>query len=787
MAVVADELLLVVKANVTQALAGLEAVENKSKGLGSKLMGAGKLAAKGLAVVGAAAGAVGVGAARMAMGFETSMAQIEALVGVPKDEMEELEAAALGMGKQFGVSADEAAGGLFFLKSAGLETSEAIETLNSTAMASAIGLGDMETLANTATTAMTNFGIDSTEAFDAIAMAAKLAKADPSALGKIMNENSASAALVGMDYDDLAGTLAFLTRKFGDANKSGTGMGGILRKLVKPSQMAKDMLDQIGVSAEEFSNMLATDLPAGLDILDAAFAESGVSQTEWLGKVFEDGEAIKAAAAIIGDTSGEIEGMLDEMGDKTGTLANGWGVMEETAGVKWAKVKESIKSALIPVGAIILDWVIPAIEVLGGWIEKGVKWFESFASGGDAVNQGLGKFLKTLGSLANYFRWVFIEGDTLNDFLADMPASLKPVIKGIGDAFVAVRETISGAIQWIKDFWAALTGANENPASGIESAVTSFMGFAELLKEGFAVAIEVVGGLIDTLVERWNAVWEVIGPVLTDMIAFIMETVQGLVDWWKDNWDNISKIAEMYLGLVKRHWERIWNAIKDHIMPLWESIKKVITGALNIIKGVIQTVMAVITGDWGKAWEGIKMVASGIWDAITGIIGTAWELLQTLFDVGIAYLFSAWDAFWSVLGNGIQAVWDGIIATVKGAINLLISALEGGINAAIGLINGAIDAFNSIPLAPDIPLVPNVNIPRLAQGGTITAGGMAMVGEEGPELLRLPRGAQVQPLGQGAGMGGPQTIIVQVGDKEFAKFVLDKSGLGRMRQARRTA
>lgn len=52
--------------------------------------------------------------------------------------------------------------------------------------------------------------------------------------------------------------------------------------------------------------------------------------------------------------------------------------------------------------------------------------------------------------------------------------------------------------------------------------------------------------------------------------------------------------------------------------------------------------------------------------------------------------------------------------------------------------------------------------PPLAKGGTIRRSGTVLVGEEGPELLSLPRGAQVTPLdGSAAGVAiyGPITIV----------------------------
>lgn len=64
------------------------------------------------------------------------------------------------------------------------------------------------------------------------------------------------------------------------------------------------------------------------------------------------------------------------------------------------------------------------------------------------------------------------------------------------------------------------------------------------------------------------------------------------------------------------------------------------------------------------------------------------------------------------------------------------------------------DLFPSLPNIPGfswrslttpLPFMP-FPIPSLAGGGTIMRGGVSLVGERGPELLRLPGGAEVRPL-----------------------------------------
>ena len=44
-----------------------------------------------------------------------------------------------------------------------------------------------------------------------------------------------------------------------------------------------------------------------------------------------------------------------------------------------------------------------------------------------------------------------------------------------------------------------------------------------------------------------------------------------------------------------------------------------------------------------------------------------------------------------------------------------------------------------------------------AHGGTVGRGGMALVGERGPELVNLPGGSTVYPNGTGPGSGGMAT------------------------------
>ncbi|MEE8186038.1 MAG: hypothetical protein V3T99_00060 [Nitrososphaerales archaeon] len=112
------------------------------------------------------------------------------------------------------------------------------------------------------------------------------------------------------------------------------------------------------------------------------------------------------------------------------------------------------------------------------------------------------------------------------------------------------------------------------------------------------------------------------------------------------------------------------------------------------------------------------------------------------FATGAADRISAWGS--NVLA-GIKvwgAAFGAIIGNaIKTALNIMIDLL----NLGIKTVNASINAFNSI-LPPGFPKVGTFKeIPRLQQGVEDFRGGLALIGEGGPEILNLPKGSNVIP------------------------------------------
>lgn len=108
----------------------------------------------------------------------------------------------------------------------------------------------------------------------------------------------------------------------------------------------------------------------------------------------------------------------------------------------------------------------------------------------------------------------------------------------------------------------------------------------------------------------------------------------------------------------------------------------------------------------------------------------------------------------------IARTFNDMAQDVIGSLNQLSNSIRGGgfldiLTGVVGLglqLGGA-GLFGSKVAA-------NINrVPAFAKGTNFAPGGLALVGERGPELVNLPRGSSVTPNNELGGMGGIATIV----------------------------
>ena len=171
---------------------------------------------------------------------------------------------------------------------------------------------------------------------------------------------------------------------------------------------------------------------------------------------------------------------------------------------------------------------------------------------------------------------------------------------------------------------------------------------------------------------------------------------------------------------------QIWNGIKALLNTIWNWLKSLATTLFTAIKNAISTI-----------WESIKSTTSEIWEGIKSTLSTLWDTIKTAVDEKFTAMRDAITGVWDTVRSKTKEIWDGIWADIKGIINMIISGVESMANRVIDAINAMIDAVNEVAdkvpgIGADlIPNIPNINLPRLAQGGFVRANTpqLAMIGD----------------------------------------------------------
>lgn len=319
--------------------------------------------------------------------------------------------------------------------------------------------------------------------------------------------------------------------------------------------------------------------------------------------------------------------------------------------------------------------------------------------------------------------------DSVGLILDAFNAWLVPALQKAGEAIQALR---SGPFAGLA---VAFDGIIEAVSKFVQVAIASMMEAWETKLKPFAewfietLAPYIVGAFnaaIDILSFVIGAITEFVADainVLTGIITFLTENLNVS---WQEVWNGIVECVSSAWITIQTKTSAVWNAIKSFIDGLWNNIKSLANTLFTAIKTSIST-----------AWENVKSKTSEIWESIKEFVSNLWDTIKTAVDEKFTAMKDAIAGVWDTVRTKTKETWDGIWADIKGIINMIINGVESMANRVIDAINAMIDAVNEVAdkvpgIGADfIPNIPNIHLPRLAQGGFVRANTpqLAMIGD----------------------------------------------------------
>ncbi|MFW6031166.1 MAG: phage tail tape measure protein, partial [Myxococcota bacterium] len=336
------------------------------RGFGGALRRGAQLAtAFAAGIAGATAGIAGLQAAFRnsiiaAIDFESSMTRIETLVGLSREAVQGMQGDVLELAGATAKAPTELADALFVVTSAGERGAEAMNVLEQAAKASAIGLGQTDSIARTVTASIQAYGsetLDAERATNVLVGTVREGNLEAEALAGSLGRVLGPAAQLGVEMNELGAFIATYTRLGVSAEEATTGLRGVLSKIIKPTERAKEELQAAGLSVERLREVVAEE---GLDQALFMLRDAFEGNQEALGRVFEDVEALNAVLAVTGEQSEEYGRINRDLRGDLDLVNEGFERVQETAEFKLNQALNDLRLVFMEIASTALPALVSA-------------------------------------------------------------------------------------------------------------------------------------------------------------------------------------------------------------------------------------------------------------------------------------------------------------------------------------------------------------------------------------------------------------------------------------------
>jgi hypothetical protein len=315
--------------------------------------------------------------------------------------------------------------------------------------------------------------------------------------------------------------------------------------------------------------------------------------------------------------------------------------------------------------------------------------------------------------------------------------------KDLGAVSDALSKAFNGQLGPLKKLDPALASLIENGATTDEV----FAALGKTFKGAASTSANTASGKMKSFTIQMGEFKESIGAAVFPIVDKLLPAFKSVADFVTNNTTLVVTLGAVIGGLALaiigvNAATTAWAATTKAFAAIQAGFNAVM--ALNPIFLMAVAIAAIIAifivlqakfDIFGKAVDGIKAGFMAWWGVVQ-------------------FVFGAVKTGFAELANLGKAIFDGIGGAFKGVINAVISAMEKGLNFAIKGLNTILDGIDKAA-GPWVNFgsIPEVKLPRLAEGGITTGPTIAMIGEKGPEA--------VIPLDKLGSMGG-NTINITV-------------------------
>ncbi|ARO65079.1 TP901 family phage tail tape measure protein [Bacillus cereus] len=675
--------------NMTQGLRQVEGDSNRAGKAGLSMGTAFTTAFKSMAGITAVVGGFRTvetaiaGVVKGGMDYSFQMSKVAAVTQGSAFEMTQLGAKARELGASTNWTATNVAEGMEYMALAGFNTGQIISGIAPMLNLATAGALDLGKAADIVTDTMTPFNMaaeEATRVADVMAIAQASANLNVEMLGETMKYAAPVANAFGMSLEDTTNVAMQFANGGIKASMAGTALRAGLSRLAEPPKPAADALAKLGIETTKADGTMQS-MRDIIGQLSPKFAE------------LTNQQQIASAKAIFGEEAYAgwmmvINNGLDTWDDFDDILQTSGGSAEVMAGImanNLTGAANATKSAMENLGLVLFS------RMEGGLI---------------AATKGAGNLTTAVTDMIDPTHMAAEANDYARKIEQERAQSMALLehrhstgkinqqqyeegVKKVNERYKQ-QQTESGRVK------IELEKLDEQLKTGkiTQEQYDKAKEEAEIHSKKLQAALKQeeekqkqYGEVIKWLQGIFKALWDYVQPMWKDMSKFINEQITKIKNFIKNNGEEIKIV-----------WEAIMTVVKFVSETVWGGIKKIISGALDIIMGAIQIFGGIVKGDWGKVWEGVKNVGKGIWDLITGIFDATFVkgLLNAAGKMGVNLVKSITESFMKKKEAVVKWTGESLKAGVKGITDMVKGMGDKAKGVIKAVTNPVKDAVKSI-------------------------------------------------------------------------------------------
>lgn len=534
------------------------------------------------------------GAMQLGEEFQAQMSKVEAISGATGSSVSSLTDAARKMGSETIYSATEAAEGLEYMALAGWSAEESIKGLPSVLnLASAAGM-DLGMASDSVTDNLTAFGLtieDTDRLVDVMAYAMSNSNTNAEQLGQAYKNCAGTAKTFGISLEETTAMLAKMADQGLKGAEAGSSLNSVMARLYGQNETATKALDELGVSMYDNTGKAKTLTKAIGDISDA-LSDKNEQQRNALLRDIAGTNQLDAFNKMVSAGTKELTDFTNQLENANGTAEK----MSKTMNDNIVGLKKSINSKVEDIKISLYTAIEPIYSMI---LKVGETLLNNFSQVAKPVSDLLAAILDPIRSIFN--ACMDIVQLFNNKILPIMTGPLKiltSLLKGIGTVIKEICEiAVNGvefilnalnpiieAITWISDKIGAVFDVISRSFAGMFADMFEPINNIKYLNEALKLSLQEATGVFTLNADKVLDAGEKIHVLLNEGLEEYENIYIKSSKTSKEIAHNFKTIAEICGESTDKVWasfEEMYNKIQELDDETYSKLKENADGYYN--------------------------------------------------------------------------------------------------------------------------------------------------------------------------------------------------------------